>query len=86
MDQVAAVYLYIFLFLITFIYNQVTKSIPTRLRAICLFIFLLSIAFFYNQVTNKIPTRLRADQALKSRFGLITVGDYSLPARSHGFE
>lgn len=62
------------------------KRIPTQLRAVRLFIFLLSIAFFYNQVTNKIPTRLRTDQALESRFGLISVGDYSLPARSHGFD
>ena len=83
MDQAA---FWIFLLSITFLYNWVTKRLPTRLRIVYLCIFLLSIAALYDQVTKRIPTRLCADQAPKSRLGLVLVGDYSLPARSYGIE
>lgn len=49
-------------------------------------VFLLSIAFIYDLATKRIPSRLRADEAPKSRFGLVPAGDYSLPARACGVE
>jgi hypothetical protein len=35
---------------------------------------------------EKIPPRLRADQALKSKFGLIPTAKYNLPPCVHGVE
>ncbi|KJZ69751.1 hypothetical protein HIM_10862 [Hirsutella minnesotensis 3608] len=54
--------------------------------AVYLLVSLLSIAFLYDQVTKRIPTRLVADQAPKSRFGLVPIGAYNLPARAGGVD
>jgi hypothetical protein len=54
--------------------------------AVYLCIFLLSLAVLYDQITKRIPTRLHANQAPKSRFGLIPTAEYNLPPCAHGVE
>ena len=56
---------------------------PTTLY---LLTFVLSVAFIYYRVTKRIPSRLIADQAPRSRFELVPVNNYKVPARARGVE
>lgn len=47
---------------------------------------ILTIAIVYDQVTKRIPSRLLADQAPKSRFGLVPVKIHDVPVRAGGIE
>lgn len=58
-------------------------SQPTTLY---LLTFVLSVGYIYYKVTHKIPSRLIADQAPKSRFELVPVNSYNVPARAGGVE
>ncbi|CAG8899455.1 unnamed protein product [Penicillium egyptiacum] len=60
-----------------------TMNQPTILY---LFTFALSVAFTYYWLTKRIPSRLVADQAPKSRFELVPVKSYNVPARAGGIE
>ncbi|KAJ5960017.1 uncharacterized protein N7479_007167 [Penicillium vulpinum] len=48
--------------------------------------FVLSVAFIYYRVTKRIPSRLIADQAPRSRFELVPVKSYNVPARGRGVD
>ncbi|KAJ5393627.1 uncharacterized protein N7487_011268 [Penicillium crustosum] len=48
--------------------------------------FVLSVAFIYYRVTKRIPSRLIADQAPRSRFELVPVKSYNVPARARGVD
>jgi hypothetical protein len=46
----------------------------------------ISIAILYDQVTQRIPTRLLADQAPKSKFGVVPVEGFGSQLRADGVE
>jgi hypothetical protein len=48
--------------------------------------FILSVAFTYYWLTKTLPSRLIADQAPRSRFELVPVESYDVPARASGIE
>ena len=53
-----------------------------------LLVFTLSAAIIYNQATRKIPSRLNAEQAPKSKFGIVPVEKNNLDSgpRAGGVE
>ncbi|KAJ5902856.1 hypothetical protein N7495_003384 [Penicillium taxi] len=58
-------------------------DVPTTLY---LLTFVLSVAFIYYLITKGIPSRLIANQAPTSRFELVPVDNYTLPARASGID
>ena len=51
-----------------------------------MFAFILSVAFVYYPVATRLPSRLIANQAPRSRFELVPVDGYNIPARAGGVE
>ncbi|RDW58624.1 hypothetical protein BP6252_13100 [Coleophoma cylindrospora] len=49
-------------------------------------LFCIFLAILYDQFTKRIPTRLRADQAPKSRYGLIAAAPHGTPVRASGID
>jgi hypothetical protein len=49
-------------------------------------ILLISAAFLYGKAAKRIPTRLRADQAPKSKFGVVPVAGFGTQSRADGLE
>jgi hypothetical protein len=66
--------------------RAVARSSAMNSTTLWLSTVILAIAIVYDQVTQRIPSRLLADQAPKSRFGLVPVKIHDAPVRAGGIE